>query len=54
MVTSAPLKMPADPAPERARPMMKAIELGATAESREPTSKMKRATRKVSLVEHIA
>lgn len=54
MVTSAPLKMPADPAPERARPMMKAIELGATAEIREPTSKMKRATRKVSLVGPIA
>jgi len=54
MVTSAPLEMPADPAPERARPTMKAIEVGATAESREPTSKMNRARRKVSLVEHIA
>jgi len=54
MVTSAPLKIPADPAPERARPTMKAIELGATAESKEPTSKMKRAARKVSFVEHIA
>ena len=54
MVTSAPLKMPADPAPERARPTMNAMELGATAEMREPTSKMNRAARKVSLVEEIA
>ena len=54
MVTRAPLKMPADPAPERARPTIKTIESGATAEIREPTSKMKRAARKVSLVERIA
>lgn len=54
MVTSAPLKMPADPVPEGARPTIKAIELGATAEIREPTSKMKRAARKVSLFEDIA
>lgn len=53
-VTSAPLKIPADPAPERARPTMKAIELGATADTREPTSKMKRATRKVTFVERTA
>lgn len=39
---------------ERARPMIKAIEVGARAESREPTSKMKRVARKVSLVECIA
>ena len=54
MVTRAPLKIPADPAPERARPTIKAIESGATAEIREPTSKMKRAVRKVSLIDRIA
>lgn len=54
MVTSAPLKMPAEPAPEKARPTMKAIEVGATAEIKEPISKMSRAARKVSLVENNA
>lgn len=54
MVTNAPLKIPAEPAPERARPTMNATDVGATADIREPTSKMNSAARKVSLVEHIA
>jgi len=54
IVTKAPLKIPAEPAPERARPATKAAEVGATADIREPTSKIKRATRNVIFVEHVA
>jgi hypothetical protein len=43
MMRIAPLKMPAAPTPATARPMMRAVELGATPQIREPTSKMKRA-----------
>jgi hypothetical protein len=39
----APLKIPAAPTPAMARPMIKVVELGATPQIREPTSKMKRA-----------
>jgi len=41
----APLKIPAAPTPAIARPMMRAVELGATPQTREPISKMKRAER---------
>lgn len=39
---------------ERVRPIIKAIEVGATVERRESTLKMKRVARRVSLVECIA
>ena len=43
MVTSAPLKIPADPATERAQSVMKTTEVGAIADRREPNSKMRAA-----------
>lgn len=43
MMRTAPLKIPAEPIPAMARPMMRAVELGATPQMREPTSKMNRA-----------
>lgn len=46
-----PEKMPADPLPAIARPMMKAVEFGAPPQSAEPTSKVTTAQRKTSLVE---
>ena len=48
-VTSAPVKIPALPRPATARPTMRAVEFGATPHIRDPSSKMKRATRKTDL-----
>lgn len=39
MITMAPLKIPAHPIPEMARPMMKTIEVGAAPQTAEPISK---------------
>jgi hypothetical protein len=49
MMTKAPEKMPATPMPAMALPTMRAVLDGATAQTNEPTSKMKMATRKVYL-----
>jgi hypothetical protein len=43
MIRIAPLKMPAAPTPAMARPTIKVVELGATPQIKEPTSKMNRA-----------
>lgn len=48
-ITMEPEKRPAVPMPAMARPTMKATEVGATAHSKLPTSKMKMAVRKVHL-----
>lgn len=48
-MTVPPIAMPAPPKPAMARPMIKAVELGATPQSRLPTSKMNTLIRKVSL-----
>jgi hypothetical protein len=45
MMRMAPEKIPAAPTPATALPMMSAVELGATPQIREPTSKMKSAIR---------
>jgi hypothetical protein len=45
MIKIAPEKIPAAPTPATARPMMRAVELGATPQIKEPTSKINRATR---------
>lgn len=47
MMIIAPEKIPADPRPAMARPMMKTIELGAAPQIADPTSKMKTHTRNV-------
>lgn len=41
----APLKMPAEPIPATARPMIKAVEFGAAAQTIDPVSKMLMAAR---------
>ena len=46
MMRIAPEKSPADPTPAIARPMISAVEVGATPQINEPTSKMKMAVRK--------
>ena len=46
-----PEKIPADPSPAMARPMMKAVELGAAPQMAEPASKMTMEKRKTDLVE---
>lgn len=46
-----PATTPADPIPDTARPTTKAVEVGATAESKDPSSKMKRAVIKTALIE---
>ena len=51
MMRIAPLKIPAEPMPAIARPMMSAVELGATPQMREPTSKMNSAERYTHLIE---
>jgi len=43
MIKIAPLKIPAAPTPAMARPTIKAVELGAIPQIRDPTSKMNRA-----------
>jgi hypothetical protein len=45
MIKMAPEKIPAAPTPATARPMMSAVELGATPQIKEPISKMNRAIR---------
>jgi hypothetical protein len=51
MMRIAPEKIPAAPIPATARPMMRAVEFGATPQIREPISKMKRAMRYTHLIE---
>lgn len=41
----APEKTPAEPSPATARPMIKAVEVGAMPQMKEPSSKMNRAMR---------
>ena len=43
MMSTAPLKIPAEPIPATARPIIRAVEVGATPQMREPSSKMKSA-----------
>ena len=47
----APEKIPADPNPAIALPTIKAVELGATPQIKEPNSKMPIATRYTYLIE---
>jgi hypothetical protein len=47
----APEKIPADPTPAIARPMIKAAELGAAPQMALPISKMTRAIKKTHLME---
>jgi hypothetical protein len=49
IVTSAPVKIPALPRPATARPTIKAVDVGARAQTRDPTSKMKTAMRRTHL-----
>jgi hypothetical protein len=51
MIKMAPEKMPAAPIPATARPMMRAVEFGATPQMSEPISKMKSAMRYTHLME---
>lgn len=51
MIISAPEKMPAHPIPAIARPMIKAFELGATPQIKDPSSKIAIAVRKTTLME---
>jgi len=44
-IRMAPEKMPADPRPATARPMMRAVEFGAAPQTAEPISKMAMAAR---------
>lgn len=46
----APVKIPDDPKPEIARPIISVVELGAAPDSAEPTSKKKIPERKTHLV----
>lgn len=50
-MTTAPPEMPDEPMPAMARPMMKAVELGAAPQIAEPTSKRATAARKTSFGE---
>ena len=50
-MTFAPVKEPALPAPEMARPTMKAAEVGAAAETMDPISKIAMVVMKVHLAE---
>jgi hypothetical protein len=43
MIKMAPEKIPAAPTPATARPIMSAVEFGATPQINEPTSKMNKA-----------
>ena len=49
-IISAPENKPEAPRPAMARPTMRAIELGATPQISEPTSKMKRVSRNIHLI----
>ncbi len=46
-----PAKIPAAPIPEKARPTMKAAELGADPQTAEPTSNIRMLERKTTLME---
>lgn len=50
MITMTPENTPALPAPAIARPMIKAVELGAAPQMAEPTSKVPMAAKKTYLV----
>lgn len=50
LTVKAPVKIPADPSPETARPIMRAIELGETAETIEPISNIPSAERNIHLM----
>lgn len=50
-MTEDPENIPAEPIPAMARPMMKAVELGAAPQIAEPTSKTTTAARKIIFVE---
>jgi hypothetical protein len=47
IIVTAPVKRPAPPIPATARPIMKAVEEGATPQIREPSSKMEMKVKKV-------
>lgn len=47
MMVKPPLKRPDPPIPATARPITRAVDVGATAQTREPTSKMKTKMKKV-------
>ena len=49
MMIKAPEKIPAAPTPEIVRPTMKAGDVGATAETSDPSSKRNKAIMKVNL-----
>ncbi len=49
-MTRAPEKIPADPIPATARPMMRATEVGATPQMRDPSSKIPMAKRYTHLM----
>jgi len=49
-MTRAPENIPADPMPATARPMIRAIDVGATAQIRDPTSNMAMALRYTHLM----
>ena len=51
MIRYAPEKIPAEPKPAMARPTMRAVLLGATPQTREPSSKITMAARKTHLME---
>jgi hypothetical protein len=51
MMTVVPEKIPADPKPAIARPIMKIVELEAAPQTREPNSKMLIAVKKTPLGE---
>ena len=51
MIIIPPEKMPADPKPAMARPIMKAIELGAAPQTADPASKIRIESTKTHLVE---
>jgi hypothetical protein len=50
-ITVEPEKMPAEPVPAMARPMIKATDVGAAPQRVEPTSKIPMEMRKTSFVE---
>jgi hypothetical protein len=54
MMVMLPEVTPAPPRPETARPMIRAVLLGARAHTRDPSSKRKIAAMKVYLIENLA
>lgn len=51
MIKRAPENIPAAPMPATARPRISPIELGVIPQTKEPSSKMKRAARKTHFIE---